>query len=504
MINYAKVYIAGCIALVIIAFLLSLGHLTAGHNWGGDFAQYIMQAQSIVDGTVDSFLESNRWMIETSDSNRPIGPVAYPWGLSLLLAPLYALLGVNLTAFKLVGVVSFSLFVWVYGGYVRRYHSTWTVLLLVAIFAVNPALHKFLNQIASDIPFMLVSMVCVLLVTGRGGEPSKALSIGQGVLMGLMIGIASLLRTNGILLIIPLAACQFGAWLVSNRNGPGIRAGFRSLLTFTHAAPWLVFGMVYLGSANLLPEGGSSHTGHMEFVNLMTIWNNIVYYIKLPLAFYEGVPGRFVICLLTYPLLLIGLFARLRTDYPVILYFFATLGVYIIWPDAMQGLRFLFPLLPIYLSLCVTGFDAIVGFLPPAMGKMTNRLGIGWLLYVALFMGISSSGAAWRNLQNERMAPEGPYTDAAIAMFSEVNRLTKANDHLVFFKPRVMHFMTGRRSTTQRDLSRVPPGAYVVLYRDEYGLTWPMGDDALRDAVTRGRARHVYQEERFAIYQLKP
>jgi len=483
--------------------MLALGHMTAGHNWGGDFAQYIMQAQSIADDTVELFLETNRRIIEMSDSNRPVGPVAYPWGFSLLLAPLYAWFGVNLTAFKLVGVVSFTLFSLVYGSYVRRYHSLWVSVLLVSVFALNPVILAFLNQIASDIPFMLVSMLCVLLVTGQSGEFLKTLSPAKGILTGLMIGIACLLRTNGILLIILLAACQIGGWYESIRNRPGILAGFRSLFSFARVLPWLVFGTVYLTSAILLPEGGSSHAGHMTYVNLTTIWSNIVYYFKLPLAFYEGVPGRWVICLLTYPLLCIGILARLRTDYPVILYLLATFGVYIIWPDAMQGLRFLFPLLPVYVSLCVTGFEVTVNFLPPVGEKVAKSLGITLLLYVVLFMGISSALAVRKNVQNDWMAPEGPYTDAASAMFIEVDRLTKPGDHVVFFKPRVMYFMTGRLSTTQRDLSRVPYGAYVVLYLDESGLTWPMRDEALSDAVTQGRALPVYRATLFAIYQIK-
>jgi hypothetical protein len=93
---------------ISITALLFWSGLTNGHDWGDDFAAYIMQAKSITEGRHSEFIEANRFTIE--QSSYPIGPVAYPWGFPVLLAPFYALFGLNMIALKSVSIICFLLF----------------------------------------------------------------------------------------------------------------------------------------------------------------------------------------------------------------------------------------------------------------------------------------------------------------------------------------------------------------------------------------------------------
>ncbi len=478
--------------LILISLCLGLGHLTAGHNWGGDFAQYIMQAQSLVDGTVPEFMAANRITIE--QSYFPLGPVAYPWGLPLLLAPLYALCGVNLLAFKLVGVAAWLgiLLLLVRYGQVRHGRTGWA---LLAVLALNPFLLGYLNQVASDVPFMLVSTAAIMLMPGWSGP---GITTRRGVALGLVMAAASLLRSNGILLVIPLAVAQFIHVLESGR----FRTGLRAVWSWEYLGPWLTFAAVYAMVTTWLPEGGSSHVGHFSLVTAHTILENIVYYFKLPLALYEGVPGRQVICLLTYPLCAIGMLARVRRDLPTLLYLAATLGIYLLWPDSMQGLRFLFPLLPFYLSFTLSGFQTLAERLVPGPRPLVRGLGFGLLLYVAGAMAATSAGRAGSNQCQGRPAPEGPYTKVSRALFDEVRRVTKPDDHVVFFKPRVMRFLTGRQSTTQRSWAHLPPGACIVLYRDPSGEVWPLPEPEQNEETTPDGAVKIRQLGPFSIYRM--
>jgi hypothetical protein len=43
-------------AIVIVALILGSARLTRGHEWGDDFASYIMQTKSIWDGTTQQFI----------------------------------------------------------------------------------------------------------------------------------------------------------------------------------------------------------------------------------------------------------------------------------------------------------------------------------------------------------------------------------------------------------------------------------------------------------------
>src|SRR5687767_3820760 len=86
--------------IVLVSGVISFSLLTRGHIWGDDFASYIMQSKSILDGRMGEFLERNTFTV--NESSYPPGPAAYPWGFPLLLAPVYAIFGMSALAFKLV------------------------------------------------------------------------------------------------------------------------------------------------------------------------------------------------------------------------------------------------------------------------------------------------------------------------------------------------------------------------------------------------------------------
>ena len=78
------------IFFLILSALMQILTWSTGHNWGGDFSAYIMQAISLTDSTVQEFIEQNSFTVYESSSN--LGPVTYPWGFSLLLSPLFLFL----------------------------------------------------------------------------------------------------------------------------------------------------------------------------------------------------------------------------------------------------------------------------------------------------------------------------------------------------------------------------------------------------------------------------
>ena len=114
------------IVILVISVILQLAILTPGHNWGGDFAAYIMQAMSVVNGTADAFVQDNRFSME--QSSEAVGPVTYPWLFPLMLAPVYALTGLNIFALKLIGVLCYQIFLLIlWFGFRHRLetHTDW-------------------------------------------------------------------------------------------------------------------------------------------------------------------------------------------------------------------------------------------------------------------------------------------------------------------------------------------------------------------------------------------
>jgi len=85
--------------IVFLSFVIGASLLSRGHQWGDDFAWYILQAQSIWNGTVDEFMEQS--VFTNTQSTTHLGPLVYPWGYPLILVPVYALKGISPLALKL-------------------------------------------------------------------------------------------------------------------------------------------------------------------------------------------------------------------------------------------------------------------------------------------------------------------------------------------------------------------------------------------------------------------
>ena len=146
--------------MLLTSALLGSSVLTRGHWWGDDFAAYIMQAKSILAGNMDEFVAANTFTV--TQSSHQIGPAAYPWGFPLMLAPVYALIGLSPLALKLPGLLTYLGFLLVFFFLTKRRFTLTESLpvpewvLAVSLFAFNPELLRFLDNIASDIPFLFL------------------------------------------------------------------------------------------------------------------------------------------------------------------------------------------------------------------------------------------------------------------------------------------------------------------------------------------------------------
>ena len=149
-------------AVILLSALMGAALLNTGQDWGDDFASYVMQAQSIVHGSPSQFMQANAFTIKQSSIN--LGPVAYPWGTSVLLAPVVAIFGVNMIALKSVNLVCYVLFLIILAAGLRSKLSPLALIALVAILGLDPAILALFNSVLSDIPFLLASTAAILLI----------------------------------------------------------------------------------------------------------------------------------------------------------------------------------------------------------------------------------------------------------------------------------------------------------------------------------------------------
>jgi len=129
--------------LIGLTLIINLMTLQDGHNWGDDFAQYIINARNIIDGKP---FTSGVMLDKT---------VIYPPGLPLMLAPVLKIFGLNFKALKILNIVSWYLSIlFLYTLFLRGQGRRFA--LMAAVFlACSSFFFVYKQNVLSDIPFFL-------------------------------------------------------------------------------------------------------------------------------------------------------------------------------------------------------------------------------------------------------------------------------------------------------------------------------------------------------------
>src|SRR5512138_1711455 len=233
--------------IIVISVIIGTCILTRGHQWGDDFAWYILQAKSIVTGTTDEFIEISDYT--NYQSTQHLGPLAYPWGYPLILAPVYAIKGIHPLTLKLPGIFFFAGFLICLYFLVKDRLTQTESLLLVALFAFNPLLLRFLDQILSDIPFLFFSTLSLLLMT----QESKR-GISRYALIGPSIFFTTILRVTGILLLGCFLIVEFFRLLNNRQNRTTVTEIIKNSFVVC-----FVFAFLWILNSLLFPSGGESY-----------------------------------------------------------------------------------------------------------------------------------------------------------------------------------------------------------------------------------------------------
>lgn len=459
---------------LLLLFMLSmaafLGYyiLFSGHNWGGDFALYISQTQSIVEGNAEDILMENTYSMEYSTqmpgSNPQIGPYLYPWGFPLLLVPVYMLFGPNIFAMKVYVLGFFILtLIMVYCLFRRKIEKKYT-LLIVALLAFNPTLLLLADDVGSDMPytfFALLSLFFMQRLMSRKYVFSRAVTL---IITGCLIFFAFLVRTNGIVLLGTLLLCQIIQ----------LRSNLKPFRTFSRRfsmeyLPYVSFGILFLLSKLVLPSGSGSHLAFLSRITPGKLAYNVIYYTKLPAEFLSSTPIPFILYGISIPFLMYGIYQRIQKDYHYIIYSVGTLAIFILWPP-LQGLRFIISVLPFYLYFTFWGLlKAEANLRKKSRAIVLNSINFNGTLtlVVLIFFLFQATNSARANI-NHRHVIEGPYEKSSQEVFEFINTSTEKGDIIVFFKPRVVNFFTERTAIRVVKYQEIVDGKgdYLVFYKN--------------------------------------
>jgi len=491
-------FAAGGVLAVMIAFSAFLAYInfTNGHNWGDDFAAYVMQAKGLADGSPRAPVAANSFT--NQHSSRPLGPDAYPWGYPLLLAAAYRFYGLNLAAMKALNIPFFAVFLLASYLLFRPRLSRPVALLGVGLLAFNPTLLVFQDNVLSDVPFLAVATVVLLLIDAAVSRGRTLLSpVADAAVIGLGAFVAVMIRTQGIVLLPSLLVAQIVA---HRRRGPHEPAAASSSW-LVRSLPYAAFGILYLLPGLFLPIGGAYRFSSMAGASLKTVTSSLLYYAALPADAFEWTPCGPIIYGCTLPFCLAGLAARGRHDAALIAYGLCTLCLVVAWPDR-QGLRFLFPLMPVYVYFACHGVMTAGCFLASASQARKKRLAHLCLAAMVLVFVAAAVEVGSRNIALGRKAP-GPFDAVSADMFHAVTSQTEPDSVLVFFKPRAMTLLTGRRSIMIDDAAQLDRGNYLVWHKSKTLTGYDqLSPELLASFAAAGRLQSMYDNAGFTLYRL--
>ncbi|HVF25819.1 MAG TPA: hypothetical protein VNA23_08010 [Anaerolineales bacterium] len=439
------------VIILVLSIVIGSSQLTRGHEWGDDFAAYIMQAKSILNGDMRNFVEHNSITIHQSSAH--IGPVAYPWGYPLILMPVYAAKGISPLALKLPGLFFFAgflicIYMWMKNRFTRSER-----LLFVSLFAFNPLLLNFLDQILSDIPFLFLSTLALLLMMKK--KPHSTLN---AALLGAVIAFAFFIRTTGILLLTSFLVVEFfKIWSNQTTRESNIKTLQDAVVVCaTFGGLWIVYSLIF-------PGGSESYFDQLEGFTVKTALRSTSAYFQLfSLFFGTSMVWRYLYYVL-FIFFLVGAWMRRKEDTILIVFFLLWMLLLVIWPS-WQGPRFIFPLLPVFIYFIFQGMRAVISKLPANYHQQGKWIFYGvWLSIIGIFL-FNSIMDAYTNLQNNRSI-NGPFDLYSMEVYDFVKEKTPADSVIIFFKPRAMRLLTDRDTLMSTECERMFLGNYIVLSR---------------------------------------
>jgi hypothetical protein len=473
--------------MLLTSALLGSSVLTRGHWWGDDFAAYIMQAKSILARNMDEFVVANTFTV--TQSSHQIGPAAYPWGYPLMLAPIYALVGLSPLALKLPGLLTYLAFLLVFFYMSRRRFTPTESLLAVSLFAFNPALLHYLDNIASDIPFLFLSTLAILLADLYAHETQTKRRRILAALTGIAIFLAFFVRTQGLILL--------GAVLLFQGIRFLWRGEQRRQLVMETLIIVVACGILWGVSVLIFPGGQTSYLALYAGFSMDVLKSNIVSYSQLFEEFFATLPGQELFFGIFVAFLIIGLVTHFKADLLYVLYAALYFLVLWTWPE-WQGYRFIFPMLPLFVYFFMQGIRMTLKKTSESW-KGTIQKGVyAYLLLIAILFAYNASLNAYVNLRDDRQI-NGPFDSYSIETYDYIKNNTPSDSVIVFFKPRAMHLMTDRYTLALTECERIPEADYLALSK-KVGENLQIPPEQIGECNLS--LDKVYENRRFVVYRI--
>ena len=436
------------IAVLLIAVLGGGFCMDFGHEWGDDFALYLNQAQCWVTGGMDVLGASNKECMELSDGL--LGPYLYPQGFPLFLSffiRVFQLVGVEglpmISALKWSNYLVFILILVVYLKSLNlEFKGHWgKIFLTFVLVAWHPKFWEAADRLTSDLWFTgLVILFFHALSMDFKGLWSRILTLS------LLVLLATATRSNGFFLFGAWVVYEWMEWRRTTFKDPMLLSlsmgGIASLLA------------LYADSGN-----GSNHWHLLSEISIETIVKNFGVYFEMAGSYpfwhlatflkLFAAPLVWLGALVFWVLVFIGFGYSSKVWRAAGVFVILNLALYIVWPS-VQGMRFLFPLMPVLLIYFVYGLAWIRQLILKNLHDKSrgmfhkSKLIIGnsrnLVLFAALLIFIQGMATS---VFYSRLDTNQAYSKSAVELYEFVSNSVNADEKVSFHKPRLLHYTTG-------------------------------------------------------------
>ena len=484
-------YLPPVVLVAVIGWIATVHHLP-GVDWGDDFALYMRQAKGLAMGNIGEVVGANRFAVENSGWST-FSPYSYPWGWPLLVAPVYALYGLNYEAIKVLEVAAFGIFLLCFFALVRRRAGVLGATLLTLLIGLSPSFVGATDTVLSDIPFLCFVGVTLWWLDRCRQRGILEESPRRLVILGLLLAYTCNIRREGISLLVALVAVHVAviAGKALRVQADQTREALREVDWRRVALPYLTFAGAAVAFHLLLPtvlRPVSTGTGLSNIPHRFK-WHQDILAEHVGLKDF-GYPiqlmgseraGRNALTLLMI-LAVVGMVARLLTRHQedLALAAYLTSATLVVLVSPFQEGRYLFTITPLLVYFAYQAIPTIVELLAPASRRLI-RLAVLPAAVAVGGLALLNAGDTKHAIDYRRLykpVVNGPESPDATQMFAAVKTLTRGDDVILFFRARAMTLYTDRLAVQGSNLDQLLPRSdwYVMAKGSSYSQT-PLTDD---------------------------
>lgn len=405
--------------IILICTGVSAFIITPGHDWGDDFAMYLLHAENIASGRPYSATG-----FHFNELAPMYAPQDYAPGFPLLLVPAVQLFGQDLYLIRIYLLLFFALFLWLTYVLLRDKLPNGYVYAIVGMLGLSTFMIVQNNNILSDIPGAVLFLTVIILLERAFANKG---TLVQWFFIGVLTAFAFSVRTTAIV-IIPALIC----FAIFKRQRIWKEIG---ILAFGFIAFAALLQLLFSTQSNYMDMLLLNYNGKKIGVILHQLEDSTKAYFRsfddLFIGSMHSIFTNSVAYLGIFIFFIFGWAKSMFTkwgwmDWLVLGYW----TLVIIWPG-YQGLRYFIPLLPLYFYYAFHAVQAL---------PQKAATAIAILLVVMAFISIGSG------IDNNRFSTKqyGITSKEALALFEHIKTDLQEDDLIMAAKPRAVCYMTRR------------------------------------------------------------